>query len=163
MAMAMVVLARPSHPIPSHPPTNTPLVQQHNRVKLGALEEWVLTEARTGADSGMVEDVNHPFHIHVNHFQVRVRGCPRACLVMGRTRQHAPPIQHTTTSPTRQRQRLGLIAPQPTTQQPHSSVINHNKNTPTPIQIVDMSHGAGVDFEVGDWRDSISLPLLPNG
>jgi hypothetical protein len=31
------------------------------------------------------------------------------------------------------------------------------------LQIVAMSHGEGVDYAVGDWRDSISLPLLPAG
>ena len=59
---------------PSHPPTLTfthtlPKKQQNHRVELGAMEEWVLTEARTGPDAGAIEDVNHPFHIHVNHFQ----------------------------------------------------------------------------------------------
>uniref|UniRef100_I2CR18 Multicopper oxidase type 2 n=1 Tax=Nannochloropsis gaditana (strain CCMP526) TaxID=1093141 RepID=I2CR18_NANGC len=75
---------------------NKTLSVQHvqRRIPLGALEEWRLSES----DLGTPSVVNHPFHMHVNHFQ-----------------------------------------------------------------IVGMSHGEGVDYAVGDWRDSISLPLLPAG
>jgi FtsP/CotA-like multicopper oxidase with cupredoxin domain len=30
------------------------------------------------------------------------------------------------------------------------------------FQIVDMSHGEGIDYDIGDWRDTITLPTPGN-
>lgn len=39
------------------------------------------------------------------------------------------------------------------TQHPWHIHVNH-------VQVLNMSHGHGYDYEVGDWRDSISLPTV---
>ena len=38
-----------------------------SRVPLGTVEEWRISNRRT---DGQAAFVNHPFHLHVNHFQV---------------------------------------------------------------------------------------------